>query len=91
MNRHLLSGSNWKMRDLQFKIHKQWNMKLCFVPQQKVHSHHFSYTFRFSKGFQTTTALFPELQLWLVFVLVPLGSNRHQILQVQKHGLNGYQ
>ena len=91
MNRHLLSGSNWKVKDLQFKIHKRWNMKLCFVQQQQLHSHHFSFTFRFSKGFQTMIALFPELQFLLVFVLVPLGNNQHKTLQAQKQCLNGYQ
>jgi len=66
-------------------------MKLCFVQQQKPHSHNFSFDFRFSKGFQITIALFAELQPWLGFVLVPLGNNQHQILQAQKQCLNGYQ
>lgn len=36
-------------------------------------------------------ALFPELQLGLVFVLVLLWNNQHKILQGQKQYVNGYQ
>lgn len=66
-------------------------MKLCFVEQQNLRSPHFSFTIRFSNGFQTMIALFPGLQLWLVFVLVPLDDNQQEILQVPKQCLNGYQ